>query len=85
MNIHELKELILKEPNQNLEVYGEDLDDIIYISKLYTPEYPILVRNVQLDRFYHCPYCQTRLDDLYKPNFCSNCGKALKWKEVDND
>ena len=34
MNIHELKELILKEPNQNLEVYGEDLDDIIYISKL---------------------------------------------------
>ena len=33
MNIHELKELILKEPNQNLEVYGENLDDIIYISK----------------------------------------------------
>ena len=57
MNIHELKELILKEPNQNLEIYGEDLDDIIYISKLYTPEYPILVRNVQLDRFYHCPHC----------------------------
>ena len=85
MNIHELKELILKEPNQNLEVYGEDLDDIIYISKLYTPEYPILVRNVQLDRFYHCPHCQKRLDNLYKPNFCNNCGKALKWKEVDND
>ena len=85
MNIHELKELILKEPNQNLEVYGEDLDDIIYISKLYTQEYPILVRNVQLDRFYNCHNCQTRIDDLYKPNFCSICGKALKWKEVDND
>ena len=41
-----------------------------------------------VDYYLVVPHCQTRLgviEDFHKPNFCSNCGKALKWKEVDND
>lgn len=87
MKIHDLKEMILKEPNQNLEICCESLESIINISKLYTPEPPI-VENIQHVEIYRCPNCGFILEavkDVYEPNFCNNCGKALKWKETNND
>lgn len=88
MKIHDLKEMILKEPNQNLEVCCDSLEDIINISKLYTPEYPIKENIQGGGEVYRCPHCGIMLEavkDVYEPKFCHNCGKAFKWKEINND
>ena len=31
---------------------------------------------------FECPRCSIRMNLFSHPNYCSNCGQALEWKEV---
>ncbi len=53
--------------------------------KAQEPEETRLVRhysrpNVYADLWLHCEKCGGRVDNRYKPKFCTECGRKVKWK-----
>ena len=53
--------------------------------KAQEPDETRLVRhysrpNVYADLWLHCEKCGGRVDDRYKPKFCPECGRAVKWE-----
>ena len=53
--------------------------------KAQEPDETRLVRhysrpNVYADLWLHCEKCDGRVDDRYKPKFCPECGRPVKWE-----
>ncbi len=46
---------------------------------------PVKVKkNAYNHEFYHCPNCDREFYGPYKrPNYCDQCGQAVKWNEAD--
>lgn len=53
--------------------------DALALLKAQEPQPPIIVngRRFQIKK---CPKCYMTIKADEKPNFCSNCGKAVKWE-----
>lgn len=56
----------------------QTLDKAIALLRAQEPQPPIIVngRRFQIKK---CPKCYMTIKADEKPNFCSNCGKAVKW------
>lgn len=59
--------------------------DALALLKAQEPEETRLVRhfsrpNVYADLWLHCEKCNGRVDDRYRPKFCPECGRKVKWK-----
>ena len=60
------------------------IKDALALLKAQAPDETRLVRhytrpNVYADLWLHCEKCGGRVDDRYKPKFCPECGRAVKW------
>lgn len=61
------------------------LEQVKVLLKAQEPDETRLVRhysrpNVYADLWLHCEKCGGRVDDRYKPKFCPECGKKVKWE-----
>lgn len=60
------------------------IQDALELLKVYEPDETRLVRrysrpNVYADLWLHCEKCGGRVDNRYKPKFCPECGRKVKW------
>ena len=60
------------------------VNELIALLKAQEPDETRLVRhysrpNVYADLWLHCEKCGGKVDDRYKPKFCPECGRAVKW------
>ena len=58
--------------------------DALALLKTQEPDETRLVRhysrpNVYADLWLHCEKCGGKVDDRYKPKFCPECGRVVKW------
>ena len=61
------------------------VNELIALLKAQEPDETRLVRhysrpNVYADLWLHCEKCDGRVDDRYKPKFCPECGRPVKWE-----
>ena len=59
--------------------------DALALLKTQEPDETRLVRhysrpNVYADLWLHCEKCGGVVDDRYRPKFCPECGRKVKWK-----
>lgn len=52
--------------------------DALALLKAQEPINPIMVKGAR-STYLKCGYCYAWLPQNEKPNYCSNCGKAVKW------
>lgn len=43
------------------------------------PKYPIRKQSKH-GWFFYCPKCEIVLNDMSRPQYCSECGQAVKWE-----
>lgn len=66
--------------NMRCKVSMEIIDDALALLKAQEPVKPILKRE-GWNKYYNnyvCPVCDQEL--VYEQNYCSECGRAVKWK-----
>ena len=61
------------------------IDNALMLLKAQEPDETRLVRhysrpNVYADLWLHCEKCGGRVDNRYKPKFCPECGRKVKWE-----
>lgn len=44
----------------------------------------VKVTKLLFKRNYYCPFCFTKLNKVYKANYCFNCGRSLVWDKITN-
>lgn len=70
--------------SQRLGISGDSftiriLEEAISALKAQEPKYPIQ-KQVKHGWFFYCSKCETILNDMATPKYCSECGQAVKWK-----
>ena len=86
--LREIKEWVA-EPNGvgsiETDIVLNAVNGALALLKAQEPDETRLVRhysrpNVYADLWLHCEKCGGVVDDIYRPKFCPECGRKVKWE-----
>lgn len=68
----------------NSPVGREEIDETCYeVMKYLAAQKPVnpMRKHGKRGWFFYCPKCETILNDIAKPKYCSECGQGVKWHD----
>lgn len=85
-----LNDMQFKDEYQGKDEYTDMLLVCKQTLEKQTPKNPIIViKEIQTEeqkgliRYLKCPYCQFGIDDEHTVSYCTYCGQALDWSDIE--